>query len=107
HLFLHGNGVVGLVRQTTPLPYLYAVRGDGMAASWAYHPDENVHAAWTRWVTGPQQDLTDGQFESLAVSPNCCGTGDELWAVVNRLMADGTTNRYVEVFDGSLNTDCA
>jgi hypothetical protein len=106
HLFLHGRGVVGLVRQTVPLPYLYAVRGDGMMASCMYNRPEKV-VAWTRWITGPQQDLSDGQYESACVIPNGCGTGDELWVVVQRLMADGSTRRYVEVFDGALNTDCA
>jgi hypothetical protein len=43
--------------------------------------------AWSRWITGERQDLTDGFYESVCVIPNACDTGDEVWVAVRRRIA--------------------
>ena len=79
-------------------------------------------------MVGWAQHETQGEFESVAVIPNNCGSGDEAWVSVNRAgiggayfhpdyMASGyfaegyfaegglVDRRSIEVFDGSMNTD--
>jgi hypothetical protein len=89
----------------SPDPYLLLTRNDGGMVVCAYKPEEEVRA-WSDLVTGPLQNYTDGQFESVAVMANNCGTSDEIWVSVKRVLASGTY-RYIEVFDGQLNLDAA
>jgi hypothetical protein len=90
---------------SSPDPYLLFTRNDGAMVVCAYKPAENVRA-WSDLVTGHDQDYTDGLFESVAVMANNCGTADEVWVSVKRVLDSGTY-RYIEVFDGQLNTDSA
>jgi hypothetical protein len=106
HLVINGGGVIGMAKQVTPIPYLFAVRSDGLMLCCMYDRDQEV-VAWSRFMTGPHQDLSDGHYESVCVIPNSCGDGDEVWVVTARLNAQDETRRRVEVFDGALNTDCA
>jgi hypothetical protein len=106
HLVINGGGITGLAKQVTPLPYLFAVRADGLMLCCMYDRDQEV-VSWSRFMTGPAQDLSDGHYESVCVIPNSCGDGDEVWCVTARLNAYGDTRRRVEVFDGQLQTDCA
>jgi len=89
----------------SPDPYLLFTRNDGAMVVCAYKPAENVRA-WSDFVTGPLQTYADGQFESVGVMSNNCGTGEEVWVSVKRVLTSGTY-RYIEVFDGQLNTDSA
>jgi hypothetical protein len=86
-------------------PYLLATRNDGAMVVCAYKPEEDIRA-WSDFVTGPDQDYTDGMFESVGVMANNCGTSDEVWVSVKRVLNSGTY-RYIEVFDGQLNLDSA
>lgn len=52
------------------------------------------------------QVLDIDRFESVAVIPSMCGTADEVWVAVRRTIG-GVTKRFIEVFDGNLQTDCA
>lgn len=120
HIFR--EGVVQMALATNPDQYLFAVTGDGQLAVLTYERQENV--------VGWSHHTTEGDFESVCVIPNNCGTGDEVWVIVNRSLeqgqywhedywhtgywasgywADGGSvgRRYVEVFDGTVNTDCA
>lgn len=103
-----------------PDPTLFAVRDDGALLTLTYERPEQV-VAWAH-------HLTDGRFLSVAVKPNHCGSGHEVWVAVERTIYDadaafsktafdsgafdiggGTpqTVRTIEVFDGWLNTDSA
>jgi len=99
----------GTVRYTTyvgsPDPFLLAVRSDGALLACAFEPREEIRA-WSDFVTGPTQDYTDGVFESIDAMPNACGTGEEVWVSVKRVISS-VTHRFIEVFDGALNTDAA
>lgn len=103
HLF--ANGITALARMSSPLTYLFALQSTGVLNVCAYNRTESV-VGWSRFVTGPFQDLTDGRYESVAVIPSKCGGADEVWVVAIRQIG-GQTVRYVEVFDGSLQTDSA
>lgn len=80
---LTAAGIVQIARHTVPDSYVLAVRADGALLVCAYERPEQV-VAWSRWITGEAQDLTDGFYESVAVIPNACDTGDEIWAAVRR-----------------------
>jgi hypothetical protein len=104
HLFA-ARTILQMARMSEPEQIVFAVGSDGVLLTFAYNRRENI-IAWSRQVTGTAQDAVDGQFESVAVIPSMCGTADEVWVVVKRVLTSGT-QRYVEVFDGALNTDCA
>ena len=98
-------GLEQIARITSPDSYVLAIRSDGALLCCAYERPEQV-VAWSRWITGRAQDLSDGAFESVCVIPNACGTGDEIWVAVRR-QVDGATVRFIEVFDGGLQVDAA
>jgi hypothetical protein len=96
HLFT--SGVTEMARTSSPASYLFAVLSNGSMAVATYERPENV-VAWGKFTT-------DGRYKSVCVIPNKCGSGDEVWALVERTI-NGRSDLYVEVFDGQLNTDCA
>lgn len=95
-----------------PDPRLFLVREDGQMIVLTFYPQEKV-VGFTRLVT-------DGTFEAVAAIPHPAGTtlhNDEVWVVVKRTI-NGSTKRYLEVFEDnhetlttrswkSLQTDCA
>lgn len=85
-------------RASSPDSFILAVMADGSLNVCTFVPSERI-AAWA-----PQ--TTQGLFESTCVIPNDCGDGDEVWTLVNRTI-QGSTKRYVELFDGGLTTDSA
>jgi len=68
-----------------PQQIVWAVRSDGTLLAMVYQREHQV-LGWTRQVT-------DGQFESVAVIPG--SDEDEIWFVVKRTI-NGQTKRYVE-----------
>lgn len=70
------------------------------------HEKKEQVIGWSHHVTGADQDKVDGIVESVAVIPNNCGTSDEVWLIVKRVIASATV-RYVEVLDGGVLTDAA
>lgn len=64
---------------------IWAIRGDGALIGLTYEKDQQV-AAWHRQYTGPNGDLSDGQFESVACIPEPFNDGDRTWVIVNRLI---------------------
>lgn len=82
-------GIVQIDWHTAPDSYVLAVRADGALLCCAYERPEQV-VAWSRWITGEAQDLTDGFYESVTVIPNACDTGDEIWAAVRRRLQVAT-----------------
>lgn len=96
HLFK--SGVREIARSSSPASYIFAVIDDGNLGVCSYERPEDV-VAWGL-VT------TKGKYKSIAVIPDKCGAGDEVWALVERTI-NGRSDLYVEVFDGQLNTDCA
>ena len=101
HLF--GSGIVQLFRAAAPDSFVGAVMEDGTINIATYERKEDV-VAWGRLFGA----ITDGagQYISAAVIPNKCGSGDEIWVAVRRVI-NGRPDIYIEVFDGQLNTDCA
>lgn len=92
HLF--SSGVRELARTSAPASYLLAVLENGNMAVATYERPENV-VAWGLFTT-------KGKYKSVTVIPNKCGSGDEVWVLVER-----NGRLIVEVFDGQLNTDSA
>jgi len=104
HLFTNAT-ILQMAKLSHPEQVVLCVRSDGVLLTFAYNRRENI-VAWSRQVTGTAQNAVDGNYESVAVIPSMCGTADEAWTVVRRVLTAGS-KRYVEVFDGNLNTDCA
>lgn len=113
-------GIVEMAVATQPDVLLFCVRQDGNLAVLTYERAQQV-VGWSH------QD-TDGNYESVAVIPNSCGTGDEVWTANARSVVQGNffatgffatgffatgffaeglavTHRTIEVFDGNMNTD--
>ncbi len=120
------EGVVETDRAAAPDSLIFAVTGDGMLLSAAYERPENV-VGWSHHVTGIDEANPD-LFESVAVIPNSCNTGDEVWVAIRRLVPQGdywhedywhlnywhanywqkdalVPKRFIELFDGTLNVD--
>lgn len=115
-------GLVELAYASSPDSIVFAIRPDGILLSLTYERIETV--------VGWAHHETDGLFESIAVIPNNCGTGDELWVAVGRSVTGGAywatgywhadywhanywalaaevQRRYIEIFDGGANTDAS
>ena len=115
------DGLLELAYASSPDSILFAIRPDGILLTLTYERPEQV-VAWA-------QHETQGEYESVAVIPNNCGSGDEAWVAVNRSVASGAyfatgyfatgffapgyfadasdslARRGLEIFDGSMNTD--
>jgi hypothetical protein len=96
-------GATRMSHVQTPTSIVYLVSPTGELLAMTYERQEQI-VAWSRHVTGRTQNLVDGAFESVEAMPNACGSGDELWVIVRRVI-NGSTVRYVEVFDGQMNID--
>lgn len=113
-------GIVEMDKASSPDSLVFAITNEGVFLSCAYERPENV--------VGWSHHETQGDFESLAVIPNNCGSGDEVWVSVNRAIPGGRwwhvdwwhanwwhanwwtlaatiERRSIEVFDGAMNTD--
>lgn len=101
HLFR--SGIVEVAWCSSPDPYLLTPLEDGRMAVAAYAREEDV-VAWSQFR--PAGWPHKAQYKSVAVIPAMCGSGDEIWTIVRRIVG-GRSGYYIEVFDGQLNTDCA
>jgi hypothetical protein len=81
-----GDEIVDMDYQQSPYNILWCVRSDGEICSLTRQIDQEI-VAWTRQVT-------DGDFESVAVIPGD-GGDDEVWFVVERTI-NGSIKRYIE-----------
>lgn len=122
------EGIVEMERVSAPDSLIMGITGDGTLIAAAYERPENV-VAWSHHETGTDP-ATPELFESVAVIPNSCATGDEIYVAIQRQLptgdyfdpaffdvsyfddaywhATGTVpRRYIELFDGRLNTDSA
>lgn len=97
HLFR--SGAVEMAWCSSPDSYVLVVLTDGRMAVATYERPQEV-VAWTQFQAHGWPH--DGFFKSVCVIPAKCGTGDEIWVMVER---DG--RRHIEVFDGQLNTESA
>jgi hypothetical protein len=79
--------VVEVAVQNRPDPVLWYVAGDGNCLTLEYNRMQGI-MAWSKQVT-------DGNFESVAVIPSSIGGEDEVWFIINRNI-DGNNCRYVE-----------
>jgi hypothetical protein len=115
-------GVVEMAYASSPDSILFCVRPDGVLLTLTYERAEKV--------VGWAHHDTQGLYESVAVIPNNCGTGDEVWVAVRRAVLSGAywaagywgdgfwadgywaedaevERRGIEIFDGAANTDAA
>lgn len=83
-----GAGLLYMAYQPAQDPILWTVRDDGVMPGMSYLGAQDV-IAWHRQVT-------DGEFESVAVIP--AASRDETWVVVKRTI-NGATKRYVEFME--------
>jgi hypothetical protein len=113
-------GVVEMAYASSPDSILFCIRPDGVLLTMTYERPEQV--------IGWAHHDTQGTYESVAVIPNNCGTGDEVWVAVRRAIASGAywadgywadgfwadgywaedaevERRGLEIFDGAMNTD--
>jgi hypothetical protein len=84
HLF-DGQTIVQLAAQRSPIPVVWAVRGDGKLLGITYVPQQQVYA----W----HQHDTDGTIETVSVGSE--GGEDRVYIGVKRTI-NGATVRYVE-----------
>src|SRR4030095_13466052 len=114
------DGILEMAYASSPDSILFCIRPDGVLLTLTYERPEEV--------VGWAHHETQGAFESVAVIPNNCGSGDEAWVAVNRSVlsrayfhasyfhpgyfadgyfAEGGTvdRRGLEIFDGSMNVD--
>ncbi len=131
---LFREAIVEMAHCSSPDSVLMALRDDGVLNLCTYEREQEV-VAWTYAETPSSDDFTgDDVFESVAVIPNMCGDGDEVWVATQRTVGGGDywaehywgglttpgsywasdywsedvvelTVRYIEVFDGQMNTD--
>lgn len=101
HIFR--SGITEIAYCSSPDNYILAVTDDGRIGVCTYYREEDV-IAWTQ--LRPAGWPTKGKYRSVCVIPGKCGSGDEIWALVERVI-NGRTGLYIEVFDGQLNTQCA
>jgi hypothetical protein len=90
------SGIVDMEFIQEPDPLLFALRADGVIATFTIDRDQDVIAA--------MRLFTDGVIESVAMIP--VEGGEQLWAIIRRNIG-GVEKRYIEVADWSLNTDSA
>ena len=79
-------GIIEIGYQQTPFNMLWCVRSDGVIATFTRQIDQKV-LGWAR-------QITDGEFESVAVIPGD-GESDEVWFIVKRYI-NGAWVRYIE-----------
>jgi hypothetical protein len=91
-----GQGVIDMAFQQNPETILWITRTDGTLATFTREIDQEIQA-WTR-------QTTDGLYESVACVPSEAGAYDEVWVVVNRTI-NGSTKRYIELFDNIIPPD--
>jgi hypothetical protein len=102
------DSIIWMIRNDGTLVGVTYERVNGIVGVFYDKTDDVV--AWHRQITGPNQDLSDGKFESVAVIPAPDGTQDQTWVVVNRTV-NGVQTRFVEYLDteggfyGYLNVD--
>lgn len=81
------SGIVSMAYQQEPESILFMPRADGVLATMTVDRDQDV-VGWAR-------QTTDGFFESVAAIP--VEGGDQIWAVVRRVI-NGQTVRHIERF---------
>src|SRR4030095_14825587 len=114
------DAILEMAYASSPDSILFCIRPDGVLLTLTYERPEEV--------VGWAHHETQGAFESVAVIPNNCGSGDEAWVAVNRSVlsgayfhasyfhpgyfadgyfAEGGTvdRRGLEIFDVSMNVD--
>jgi hypothetical protein len=101
--------ITRLAYQKKPNSIVWAIRSDGTLLSMTYQREHEV-VGWSRHVTGPTQDCSDGQFESITSITHWLRGTESVWVVVRRLVG-GVWKRYIEYLDdraghyGELQTD--
>ncbi|MDF7671158.1 hypothetical protein PT276_08140 [Orbaceae bacterium ESL0721] len=90
------SGVVGMVYQQDPNSILWVVCTDGTIALLTYNAEQKI-AGWS-------QVTTKGSYIAICCIPE--ETNDTVYVAVRRNI-NGKPVTYIEMFDPSLNTDCA
>lgn len=90
------GGIFEMALSQEPDQVVWMVRGDGTLVTMSIDRDQDA--------VGFARQVTQGYFDSVCVIPN--DDVDQVWTIVEREI-NGSTVRYIEVFDPDLQTDCA
>lgn len=104
------GGIVEMAHAGEPEPVVWIVREDGQLLSLTLIRNEDV-VGWGRHILGGSFGSGDAVVESVAVIPGADGASqvqdssyrDEVWIIVKRTI-NGSTKRYIEVFEGNFET---
>ena len=99
------GGIVEIDFQSEPNDLLWTVRSDGIMPTMTYRREEDI-VGWARQILGGSFGTGGAVVESVTVIPGTNGAGqvqdstgrDEVWVSIKRTI-DGTTVRYVEMFE--------
>lgn len=88
-----------LAVQKETYPLVWGVRGDGNLVSMSYNRDDTtIKAGWARHILGGQSDAGGTQpiVQSIGVMPDPSTLYDQLWMIVQRSTASGSSYMSVE-----------
>ncbi len=91
--------ITKLVVQKETKPLVWALRSDGVLLSMSYNRDDlTIKAGWARHILGGQSDSggTNPVVTSMGVMPSADASYDQLWMVVKRSTASGSSYTSVE-----------
>lgn len=105
--------IIKLSVQKETYPLIWAIRSDGNLVTMTYSRDDaNVKAGWARHILGGQSDAggTNPIVQSIATIPDPTTLFDQLWMVVSRSTASGSSYVAIEYLtrpfdDSSLQED--
>lgn len=92
------GGIYEMGFSQEPDQVVWMTRGDGVLVAMAIDRDQDA--------IGFGRQVTDGDFESIAVIPNVTTDQDQVWVATARTIG-GSTKRMIEYFDPDRQTDCA
>ena len=104
------GGIVEMDFANEPDSLVWSARTDGKLLSMTFRRDEDV-VGWARHILGGAFSTGDAVVDSVAVIPGNNGAGqvqdstsrDEVWVIVKRTI-NGSTERYIEVFETDFET---
>lgn len=102
---LLSKGIIELAHVSAPGSWVLSLLDDGRIALCTYERPEEV-VAWSQ-LRPAGWETKVAKYIAMSVIPSKCGSGDEAWVAVDRLLANGRHETFIEVLDGQLNTDGA
>ena len=91
--------ITKLAVQKETQPIIWAIRSDGALVSMVYNRDDiSINAAWARHVLGGRSNSAGAPpvVTSIATIPDPTNTYDQLWMIVQRYLANGSSLLAIE-----------